>query len=432
MTNILIINQHGSNRGDEAACRGMLSGLRHFIPDAKFTLFTVYPLQLDGIPDVTIIENLFLRNLRTRTYLSRMLRYLALFYSGYGGTPTEQAMMKSLHSADLIISAPGGPYIGDLYPWTELELLFHLLLATLTSSPVMIYAPSMGPFENNAANRWRKRILRRVDLITVREAISATNLLKLGITLPEEFITADSALQSPVDDALADQVFSQLGLESGKKYIGFIPLELGRFKDDEKKIQYIELLSNVLRQLSSRFGADLLFFPQGYAAWLDRPMIEALVSIAGIQDKSHIVSEQYNSNEQQALVGKMSAFVSFRYHPGIFAFRQSVPCVVVAYEHKVRGFMKQIGMEDFCLDLETVTTADIVSKVGEAWQEQDAIRKRVQPKIKVLEQASLKNSALASWLLEYQSTPSDNDLNSYIHDRLLRYESEVNKKPAST
>jgi colanic acid/amylovoran biosynthesis protein len=418
MRNILVINQHGSNRGDEAACRGLLYGLRRFIPDAKFTVLTVYPLCLDGVEGVRLLNNLPLRNLKGWRAIRRITQLLVGFYTGLKTTPLMADVFAAYKQADLIISAPGGPYIGDLYHWTELELLFHIILGTLTSSPVMVYAPSMGPFRHGNRNRWRKGILRRVDLITVRESISAKYLSGLGIHLPSKYVTIDSALQRPVDPGLGDRVFTREGLEGSKTYVGFVPLELKRFQSDDEKMRYIELVVHSLHLLADHFDAHFVFFPQGYGAWHDRPFIESLVAVAGIQSRAHILSETCNSDEQQALVGKMDAFVSFRYHPGIFALRQSVPCVSVAYEHKVKGFMQALGMEEFCLDLETVTASQLVGKLEQAWQERETIERRVHPKIEELERLSLKNSFLASLLLKYQSQPHQVSLDTFIDEQL--------------
>lgn len=420
MSKVLVINQHGSNRGDEAACRGMLYGLRRFIPDAEFTVLTVYPLCLDGVEDVQLLDNLSLRGLRGRRAIQSIARHLVGYYTGLGTDAHMADVFAAYRQADLIISAPGGPYIGDLYRWTETELLFQIMLGTLTSAPVMIYAPSMGPFRRKSSKSWCKRVLKRVDLISVRESISARHLMDLGIHLPKEYITIDSALQCPVDSELGEQVFVREDLDRSRKYIGFVPLELARFKGEGAKVQYIELLVQLMRLLVSKFDAHLVAFPQGYLMWHDRPFIESLVSIAGMQDRVHVLPEMYNSNEQQALVGEMDAFVSFRYHPGIFAWRQCVPCVNVAYEHKVRGFMQALDMEEFCLGLDTLTAPLLVEKLSQVWQERESIEKRVRPKIEELERLSLKNSYLASLLLEYHSQPHSISLDKFIDEQLKR------------
>ncbi len=418
MTKVLIINQHGSNRGDEAASRGMLFGLNKFIPSAEITILSVYPLSLDGIQNVEIYNNLRIRGLPRRKALGKMLRYLFEFYTGIYKSNQSEVILKKYKDADLIISAPGGPYIGDLYPYTELELLFHIFLGTLTKAPIMIYAPSMGPFERKSMNRWRKWILSRVDLITLREKISAEYLETLEILLDDTFVTADSALQKPVDDDLADKVYNEIGLKKDRKYVGFVPLEMGRFREERSQILYIELLVETLQIIRDRFKTEFVFFPQGYKDWHDLPFIESLVRIAGLQQSSHILSEKYTSNEQQALIAKMDAFISFRYHPGIFALRQYVPCVVVAYEHKILGFMGTLGIEDYCIDLYSVTKDKIIDKLEVLWGESDSLRNLISPKIKTLERKSLLNSYFASLLLEFKSSRSNKDVFTFMKDKL--------------
>lgn len=420
MSKILVVNQHGSNRGDEAACRAMLYGLKRFIPDAEFTILALHlPLCLDGVENVTLMENLPLRGLKGGKAARRILQYIVSFYTGLNATPYMKEVFAAFRQADLIISAPAGPYVGDLYIWSEIEMLFHILLGTLTASPVMIYAPSMGPFQRKRRNRWRRLVLKRVDLITLRESISAEYLGRLGICLPPEYITIDSVLQRPVDAGLGDSVFAREGLERNKMYIGFAPsLGLKQFRDDDKKVQYIELLVQAMRLFVDQFDARFIFFPHGYGAWRDRPFIESIVSIAGMQHRAHILSETSNSNEQQALAGKLDAFVSFRYHPGMFALRQFVPCVSVAYQHKVRGFMHALGMEEFCLDLDTLTPSQLVEKIRQAIEKREETTQRVRPQLELLERESLKNSFLASLLLEYQSQPRRVSLDMFVGERL--------------
>jgi len=420
VTKVLIVNQPGSNRGDEAASRGMLYGLKQFIPNAQFTvLTTVPPLCLDGVENVRLLENLPLRGLRGWQAIRRIIRYLAGYYLDQTCTPHMAEVFAAYKQADLIISAPAGPYIGELYRWWELEMLFHIWLGTLTSSPVMIYAPSMGPFQVERRNRWRKRILERVELITVREPISAGYLSKLQVQRPAQYITIDSVLQRPVDSELGETVFAQQGLKRNKTYIGFSPsLPLSKFQSDEKKMQFIELLVQTLRLLVDRFDPDLVFFPHGYGAWRDRPFIESLVSTAGIQGQAHILPESLTSDEQQALAGQMSAFVSFRYHPGMFALRQGVPCVIVAYQHKIRGFMEALGMEQFCLDLESVSACQLGETLADACKKRAIIEQQLRPKFELLERTSLKNSFFASLLLKYRSQQRSTALNEFIDEQL--------------
>lgn len=418
MVNILIVNQHGSNRGDEAACRGMIYGLRRYKPEAEINILTVYPLNVEGLHGVNVLPNLDLRGRKGWPVYRQMLRYLTSYYTGIKTTPELETIFGWYKSADLVISAPGGPYIGDYYPWTEQELAFHIFLGKLARKPVMIYAPSMGPFDNQARNRWRKQLLTRVDLITVREHISAGHLSSLGIDLPDSLITADSALQCPVDRSLGDKVVDREGLDARNRHFGFVPLELERFPDGQKRLAYTELLVDTLRSLTQRFDAHIVMFPQGYGIWHDKPFLDFLARTANIGDRITVLSEDVDANEQQALVGKMDGFVSFRYHPTIFSVRQNVPCVAIAYEHKTKGFMQAVGLEDCCLDLEEVTMTDIMGKMELAYAGQGFSKAQVASNVARLERESLKNSYLAHLIIRHQQSSFRENLHQYIDAQL--------------
>ncbi len=420
MTKILIVNQHGSNRGDEAACRGMIYGLRRYMPDANINILTVYPLSIEGLPGVSFLPNLDLRGREGWPFYRQMLRYLTSYYTGIKTTQEMETILGWYRSADLVISAPGGPYIGDLYPWTEQELAFHILLGKLARKPVMIYAPSMGPFQNQVKNRWRKQLLARVDIITVREHISARHLSSLGIRLPDSFITADSALQHPVDRDLGERVFHREGLDTQNRYFGFIPLEPERFSDGEKRYAYIELLVDTLRMTSQELDAHIVMFPQGYGVWRDKPFLDFLAHMANLGNRIKVLSEDVNSNEQQALIGKMDLLISFRYHPTIFAVRQNVPCIAIAYEHKMRGFMQAVGLEENCLDLETVTLSQIMSKTESLCRRRGESKTEIQSKITKLERESLKNSYIAYLLIKHWRSSSGLNLSDFIETQLRR------------
>ncbi len=423
MTKILIINQHGCNRGDEAACRGMVYGLKRFINDAHINILTINPLWLDKFDDINFQFNLYLQNLGKKQEIYKLIRQLFSFFTGIKCTQEMSKIFGYYKEAQLIISAPGGPYIGDLYPKTEFEALFHLLIGILSRKPIMIYAPSMGPFSkipHSIINVMRKTVLEKVDLITVRESISAKHLADLGVHSPYVCITADSALQKPVDSSPGNSLLEVTGLQSNNKYIGVIPLDLDRFMTTNDKMRYIELLVKFLKVLPDKFGANLVFFPQGFGEWRDRPFFEFLVSVAGLENKSVILPETLNSDEIQVLEGKMDALVSFRYHPGIFAVRQSIPCTVISYEHKMKGFMADVGLSDFCLELNNLTVHNLISKIEETWNKRDEMRRLSHHKIEILERESLKNSYLAYLLLNFYSQHRPMVLREFIKQELER------------
>ena len=422
MSRILVINQHGCNRGDEAACLGMIYGLKYFIPDAEFIVLTVNPLWLEGIENnIVQLRNLVFPSSGKYRISVRAMRLFFSLYTGLAAHGDVADVLNAFRKSDLIISAPGGPYIGDLYPLTEMEVLFHLLLGILSSKPTMIYGPSMGPFENKKRNSLRKYIFRKMALITVRESVSSEYLNTLDNKI-SIYTTADSALQCPIDLNRGGFLFEQYGLDEGKKHIGFVPLDLERFVSERERTRYIKLIVQSLRLIADRFEANIVLFPQGYGVWRDRPFFEFIVSVSGLENRAFIVSEECGSLDQQALMGMMDGFISFRYHPSIFALRQSVPCVAVAYEHKITGFMRAVNMEEFCLDLNNITAVGLADKLEQACHERESIAQRTKPEICRLEKRAWMNSFLASLILRHQSMVYGTGFADFVEQQIAEWD----------
>ena len=197
MRHILIINQHGENRGDEAAVRAMLAGFEQELGEVRFTLLYQFRdrelrLKFDQrVEDLPIV-------LPPTDYLR-----LALFSTGrtLGLNPkatlsrTMRKIIEAYETADLVVSAPGGPYFGDIYAKHELAHWWYVWLAHVYKKPLFLYAPSAGPFKNPLLNPVRRSLYRKFDVLVAREPFSAEHIV--GLLGPDTtvHVTADSAIQ---------------------------------------------------------------------------------------------------------------------------------------------------------------------------------------------------------------------------------------------
>jgi coenzyme F420 hydrogenase subunit beta len=403
-TNIVIVNQHGANRGDESALKGMLYGLKKLVPDAEFTVLTMTPAEdfqhiteAEFFDTVTLLKKKHIKlvcfTLAALLYRLGLKRLSKLF----GVRPH---FMEPLKAADLVVSAPGGPYIGDMYRRWELSCAFQIYVPVLLRKPVMIYGPSQGPFDNEKRNRWRKQLLSRVDVISLRDDYSKVHLENLGIDTSSVYVTADSCLQKPVDKSLGRQIIKEQKINTDRMLIGVVPLysipflvEEESFDVQEKAVKTIELLAKV-------FDATFVIIPQLYGLYKDLPAMKQIACATGLGKRVHVLSDTYDSDQQQGLIGRCDLFVSFRYHPFIFAVRQAVPSVCVAYEHKAFGFAKAMNLEEYCLDLFDAAPEEIAGKAQQAWNHKEEYKKHLVSCIISLEKLSLKNSRLAADLLE--------------------------------
>jgi len=197
---IVITNSHANNRGDEAAQRSMINSFRRLVPNASITVLTVSPDGLDLQEDVRKIRT-FSASKKSALFIIvwTIFRSFGIRLPTFNLRPTVFEAIEEMANADVIISAPGGPYFGDLYASHEIqEHLFHICLSKILIKAVMIYAPSMGPFKSYWRNKIRRYILNTVEIITLRDSISKEYLRKLGLDRPLVHLASDSAFQDVV------------------------------------------------------------------------------------------------------------------------------------------------------------------------------------------------------------------------------------------
>ena len=395
---------HGPNRGDEAAFRGMLYGLEKCLGDVKFIVLTALPsIDYTDIEGPQFIDMVYLTGKKGPfkfiyfTLGVLMCRLWPWMFARLFKRRTQ--FTEAFVRADIVLSAPAGPYFGDLYLYGEVSNAYNIFLAKLLRKPAMIYAPSMGPFVNKRRNRWRRRLLRRVDTITVRDRYSREHLDKLGVRGPQIHLTADSCLQKPVDASLRRRIIEQEGLDKSEMLIGMAVLDDIPTGNYGPRVDAKPMAGDVIRRLAEVFDGRIVLVPQLYGTNRDYPILVDIAKKSGLGDRVHVAADRYDSDEHQSLIGAFDLFVSFRLHSFIFAIRQGVPAVCVGYEHKAFGFAESMDISQYCLDFHKTNADEIVDKAQQLWKQRESFSSQALGNIKALEQLSLKNSELAADLV---------------------------------
>ncbi len=406
---IVITNSHANNRGDEVAQRGMINSLKQLIPDAKFTVLTVSPEGLDlQQEDVRILKTFSVSKKKAiPVVLWALFRSLGIPLPTFGRKKLEA--IEVMAKADIIISAPGGPYFGDLYASHEIqEHLFHIFLSKILRKPVMIYAPSMGPFNLRKRNILRRYLLNKVEIITLRDHISKDYLDTLKLTHPLIYLTADSAFQDAIN-VDKDQIKAIMAAEkiigrqndnsNGKPLIGITPTGAnwnfrGSANPQEKQKSYNKIIAKAIDYLVDKFDATIVFFPQLYGNSDDVPLINEIISLVDRKDAVRVLSNKWDSEIQQAIISQMDIFLGNRCHSAIFALKGNVPTICLAYEHKSIALMRAVGLSEFLINVWDVTYENLIDKIGQAWDQREEIKKELKSRIPAIRRLSLMNSVL--------------------------------------
>jgi coenzyme F420 hydrogenase subunit beta len=418
---IVITNSHANNRGDEAAQRSMINCLSVSMPDAKFTVLTIDPNGLHLQKGVKILRTFsatktmgFIIIVLWAVFRALGLR-LPAFYS------PKLSALRQMGDADIIISAPGGPYFGDLYASHEIrEHLFHIFLAKIMRKPVMIYAPSMGPFNSRKRNILRRYLLNKVEIISLRDSISKDYLDSLKLTRPLVYVTADSAFQDTInverdklESIMLDEKIVDRQNESPNRrpLVGITPTgPKWNFRDSanpqEDQTRYNRIIANTMDYLVDKFDARIVFFPQLYGKSDDVPLINQIVKLVRSKHDVRVLSNKWDSEIQQAVISEMDFVIGNRYHSVIFALKAEIPTICLAYEHKSLGIMQAAKLEKYVINVADLTYELLIEKIDHAWSRREEMRSVLRAQMPTIRKLSLMNTSFATALVELASRGS--------------------------
>ena len=80
----------------------------------------------------------------------------------------------------------------------------------------------------------------------------------------------------------------------------------------------------------------------------------------------------------------MDYFVGTRMHSNIFATSMCVPTTAIAYEKKTNGIMETVGLENYIIEIDDITSSDLYNKVEDMITNEKNIKKQLSIKIKCI------------------------------------------------
>ena len=315
---VVICGAYGrGNAGDDAILEAILQEMRSIDPDMPITVLTKDPKA-------------------TRlTYRVRTAGRMAV------GT-----WKRAMRHAGLYING-GGSLIQDVTSRRSLWFYLHNIQAAHKAGcKVQMYGCGIGPVLRERHRKLAAKVLNAsVDVITLREPDSLTELQSMGVTEPEILLTADPALTLPAagEDEI-DSVLLRAGIPPHGKYLCFA---LRNWKGFENKAPLFAQAANYAYET---YGLTPVF--AAVEKHLD-PTAGRLAA-AGLDIPHYFLDDAGGAGTIIGALSRMRAVVSMRLHALIFAAGQGIPLAGVVYDPKVSAFLRYIGQENF-LDLDALT-----------------------------------------------------------------------------
>lgn len=368
-TRVVVLNQHGDNRGDEAAMRAMLAMLEERIGPTHFTVVHQFA---DRDSEVALPHAVRYLPLRIgvielgRLTLWSLLAGMGLRIDRIAGVRGRR-IVAAVDDADLVVSAPGGPYFGDLYKGHEVAHWLLVWIAHLAGKPLGMFAPSCGPFASRLLKPLRTNGYRWFDAIALRESRSADMLEQLTGIAAE--VTIDAALAQTVDPADRS---AWCGSDEQLLVVAV------RDPGDEARSRHDAAVLAAVEALARDRPTAVVLLPQLHGkTHRDAPYLQGLADRMQSVTGARVAPETFDAPAQRAVIAAADQVIAGRYHPAVFSISASTPVLIIAYEHKAMGVAEAAGIREWACWLDDLDASALAERALELRAASAAVRRHL-------------------------------------------------------
>lgn len=399
--NILIIDAYtDGNIGSGALVENSLKLLRENFPDADIEMLSQFPEYLEsfsGIPNHPELVTMPFNQPRLQQvyWLAKTLPWMtihvmATYLKGYGvNIPSwiytrdkhKQQTIERLNWADIVVSV-GAERINDNFYKAILFSLYQLWIVQLQRKFLVLFPQTIGPF-HFSFTRWLSRlIIERCDVVFLRDRKSREILDSLGVMHPVVVDTYDVAvIQSPVSTSQASELLYGSGIPSdGKLLVGISAMHWSYVKaqGESTYVDYRNAIAKVADGLIEDYGVRIVFLATNVPIHGCREDdVKVAREISGImqhKDHVHILGSLYSPAQMKGMMGLMELCIVTRMHACILSTGITTPTVTINYQFKLNEYMKLVGLGEYTIDIDRVTSDKLQKLVGKAWMNRHIMR----------------------------------------------------------
>lgn len=273
--------------------------------------------------------------------------------------------IQAYRDADLIIPIGGGYLRGNSSingTFALIIVLYEIFLGELLGKKITLYSQSIGPFATSLQTWFVSFVLRKVDLIIVRENFSLALLHKLNI--PKEKIAKfpDAAFLLDAKKITKDnKTLRTLGIKNNRKIVGITARQWMSKKEQTSYEKHIATFADfAIREKHMQ----VLFIPQVTSVMHndDDSKVEKRI-MKYMKEKEYVwcLGKNYTHQEIKNIYGMLHYLIGTRMHSNIFALLGNVPVIAIAYEYKTQGIMQDLGLMEWVLPIEKVTAEGLIN-----------------------------------------------------------------------
>jgi len=313
---------------------------------------------------------------RLKRVINLFINYFSLRFTGVA-IPVNKEFQKLINdykNADLILFVGGG-YLRTQKGITQsLNLIMTLMMfqfAKLMQAKKIVAPISFGPFAYKWQEEYAASVLQDLDLVSVREEYSHELLKKHKIK--NLIRSADTSMF--------------INLKKQKKTNQFVlGFTIRKWLNEKEQIKFENIFINSIVSFSNKVNLIVQPIIQVDApeygdldAQLTKEISDKLKK-EGLRVKEIIKIQDLKKSV--TIYGKINLLLGMRMHSNILAALQGTPFVAIGYEHKTQGISKDLGMEEYCIDIIEISEDKLVKKLVKAYQNRLYLERTIDTSVK--------------------------------------------------
>jgi len=394
------------NRGAAAMLETTIGKLREAKLDARYVVFTPYPLK-----DRSLVNNSELEFYDSRPVA--LLKYFLKAIWGwlkvrFGGKVNFSGGVRALTSSDILLDI-GGITFADgrllFLPYNVLTIWPSILFGV----PVVKLSQAAGSFKNPIIHVLSKLFLSSCDHFFARGEKTLDFLSELGLDARKLDLAADIAFcyepqycLSTENSSAVSQLCEHMDklVEGGKKIIAISPSILVMEKMQSKELNYIQLLVDLIKRVDDP-DVTFVVFPNASREGSKKARNNDIHTIELMRDETEIklpsplykrvkwVTFDVNTRGIEEIIKRADVLLASRFHAMVFGLRLGIPTVVIGWGHKYLEVMKKFNQETYVFDFE-VANANLAKTMCEILEKRDVIVSKIELACKAEKRSSQK------------------------------------------
>lgn len=361
MKKIVISGYYGfGNSGDEAILKSIVRDFREADPGIRITALSNNPAKTSSEYGIDAVNRLNIKSIA-----------------------------KVIKNCDLLISG-GGSLLQDMT--STRSLLYYLTvikIGLMYNKKIMLYANGIGPINSPKNAKRVRRVIDRVDLITLREEESLNTLKKMGVQKPKIIVTADPVLTTmPVEKNKVDIIFDKEGIPKDSNLIGVNIRKWKLSKDLEAQ------LAASLEYIYHTYNLLPVFIPMYQS---DAEVMQKTAEMMSIPYR--ILSKTYEPEELIGIMERMEFVIAMRLHTLIYASITATPMLGLIYDPKIKGYLDYIG-QGAAGNVENINSEMIITGARKIMENYQDNKRRLENIMMNMKNKAKENVALACELMK--------------------------------